>query len=261
MNDLLREEEIKANLKTKAFGKTLQIFPELPSTMDTAKALGLTGAPEGMVVIADAQTHGRGRHSRTWFSPAGKNIYCSILFRSEFAPEETQRLLCLVLVAARQMISDDCGIEAKIKWPNDLVVNGKKIAGFLLQNEIEGSRLLFSILGVGININLEKKDLPPELVGLASSLKIETGQVFPRSKLIASLFNQIEDWYRILNEEGFKKIKDAWISNWQELNKPIKIHQPGRTYEGLGVDLDDCGYIIVKLEDGKRETIFVGEPV
>lgn len=261
MKDSLLTDKIKTELKGEVFGQVLQIFGEVPSTMDIAKALGKTNSPEGTVILADTQTHGRGRHSRAWFSPAGKNIYGSIIFRPKYSLEETQRLLCLAIVATCQMISEQCGIKPKIKWPNDLVINDKKIAGFLLQNEIKGSELDFCILGVGINVNMVEKDLPPELVGLASSLHIETGRIFPRSTLVASLLNLVEHWYTILNKEGFNKIKNTYLAYWQQLDQLIKIRQPGRTINGLGVELDDCGYVVVELENGNKETIYVGDPV
>ena len=261
MMDDLSLEKIKAGLKTKIFGQNLQIFSSIPTTMDTLKALALTGAPEGTIVIADTQIQGRGRHGRTWFSPPGKNIYCSILFRPNLAPEETQRLLCLALVASHHTILEKYGISALVKWPNDLIINGKKVAGFLLQNELKTDKLEFSILGVGLNINMDKKDLSPDLVGLASSPYMVTGRVVSRSELIASLLNKIEYWYNILNEEGFYKIREDWIRLWGQFNKTLKIRQPGRTIQGIGKGLDDCGYVILELENGKWETIYVGDPV
>jgi len=261
MIDQLSEEKIKDNLKTKIFGQKIHIFSSIPTTMDVAKAFALTDMPEGTIVISDSQTQGRGRDGRTWFSPPGVNLYCSILFRTDFAPEETQRLLCLALVASHHAIMKECGLNTSIKWPNDLISNGKKVAGFLLQNELKGSELDFSILGIGLNVNTLKTDWPPDLVNLASSLYLETGRVFSRANILSSLLNELERFYNLLNEDGFREIKMEWLKFWGQLNKPIRIMQPGGIIKGLGKDLDDCGYIILELEDGKRKTIYVGDPV
>src|SRR3989338_9192858 len=158
--DKLFPGEIQFNLHTKILGKKIIHYDSISSTMDEAFRLGSEGTPEGTVVVSETQTKGRGRLGRSWMSPKGKGIYCSLILRPDFAPNEVARLTLLCAVALSEAIKDVCGITAYIKWPNDLLVNYKKVAGILTELSAETDRVKFVVIGIGLNVNTLKSHLP-----------------------------------------------------------------------------------------------------
>jgi BirA family biotin operon repressor/biotin-[acetyl-CoA-carboxylase] ligase len=253
--------ELLANLNTKRFGRNLRLLGSVPSTQDELRLLAEQGAPEGTLVIAEQQTSGRGRMGRSWISPAGKGIWMSLLLRPPVPLPLTPQLTLLAAVALSRAISRIVPLEIGIKWPNDLLVNGKKISGILLESAAEDERLRYVVVGLGISVNLEPEDYPEELLEKAISLKMASGSSINRSELIASILEEFERLYDLYLQEGFTPIRSLWEAHSVTLNNPTQLYTPQGSFHGIPRGLDPMGGLQVELEDGSYRTIYSAEVV
>jgi len=228
---------------------------ELPSTQEVARKLALEGAGEGTVVLAEKQTAGRGRVGRNWVSPPG-GLYLSLLLRPQLKPPETLRLPLLAGVAVARTIRKVSGLEPRLKWPNDVLLGAKKVAGILCELGAETDRVNYVILGLGVNVN---NDLPEELLELATSLKKELGREIPRADLIQLLLSELESLYRRLMEEGFEPISQAWKKLSSTLGLPVMVSSLGQVLEGEAVDIDRDGALILRRFDGGLLRVVAGD--
>jgi len=198
-SDPITADEIRQGLSSKVFGKKDIIYlNETDSTNTRARELAAQGTPEGTLVIAEKQTNGRGRRGRSWFSPPGGGIYFSLILRPIISPSETPRITLMTAVVLAETLISLMKLKLKIKWPNDILVNGKKLAGILTEISTEMDAVNYIIVGIGLNVNTQFEDLPKEIKKTATSILIETGKQFPRVKLIQHYLKLYEKYYETL---------------------------------------------------------------
>ena len=244
--DKLLPQEIQFQLNTKVFGRTIVHFDTIHSTMDEAFRLGMEGKPEGTIVIAESQSKGRGRLGRAWSSPKGKGIYASLIVRPKFSPTEMSRLTLMSAVALMEAIEKVSDVKVQIKWPNDLLIKGKKLAGILTESRAEVEQIKFVVIGIGINVN----NTQAQLIENATSLRMETHTTISRIELTQEILRAFERWYNILMRQGFDFVLKAWKERSQTLNKWIRISDQTGIVEGEAVDLDKDGGLLIRQESG-----------
>jgi len=255
--DRLTPLELRPLLNTHDLGQELHWYEELGSTNDRAKELAEEGAEHGEVVIAEAQTAGRGRRGRSWVSPPRKNLYFSVVLRPELPPARAPELTLVASVALCDALRL-AGVEAGIKWPNDLLASGRKIAGVLTELAAEPDRVHWAVLGAGVNVNARREDFPEELRDEATSVLIERGQPAPRALLAAACFTALEDWLDRHAEEGFAPIREAWRARTVTLGREVVVKADGREIAGTAEDIDETGALLVRGPAG-LERILAGD--
>src|SRR5512134_1189717 len=229
--DRLTALELRPLLNTHDLGQTLHAYDEISSTSDRAKELAEEGAEHGTVVIAESQTAGRGRRGRTWASPARRNLYFSVVLRPDLPPARAPELTLVASVALCDALRQ-AGVEAGIKWPNDVLASGRKIAGVLTELAAEPDRVHWVVIGAGLNVNARREDFPEELRDEATSVLLERGQPAPRALLAAASFTALEDWLDRHAEEGFGPIRDAWRARSVTLGREVRVAADGREISG-----------------------------
>jgi BirA family biotin operon repressor/biotin-[acetyl-CoA-carboxylase] ligase len=253
--DRLFPTEIKYGLATKSFGKDIHYFDTLSSTMDTAMQLGIKGAAEGTLILAETQQKGRGRMGRSWNSPKYKGIYMSLILKPQIPPNQAPMLTLLSAVGVCEAIGKVTGLEAKIKWPNDIFIHGRKSGGILTELDAETDAIRFVIIGIGLNVNNDRKSL----ISGATSLKEETKAPVNRIALLQEALRRIEYNYLLFKKEGAAPIADKWRSYNLTLGKRIKICLYKDHMEGEAVDIDADGALIVRKDSGIFQKITAGD--
>lgn len=256
--DIPSPTEIKSGLRTHTIGKEIRFFPELPSTQDEARALAMQGAPEGTVVIAETQTAGRGRIGRSWAAPAG-GIYLSIILRPTIAPPEALRFPLIAGVAVSQTIERVTRLSARLKWPNDVLINGRKVAGILTEMNAEMDRINFIIVGIGINVNTPPENLPAELRETAAVLSIEAGRTISRVKLVQTLLTEFELLYDEFRKEGFEPIRRRWKALSETLGTMVTVTFADQQVHGRAFDIDPDGALLIQKWNGNLERVVAGD--
>ncbi|OGP98594.1 MAG: biotin--[acetyl-CoA-carboxylase] ligase [Deltaproteobacteria bacterium RBG_19FT_COMBO_46_12] len=257
--DLLTPLEIKPILKTQWVGKKIHHFHTLDSTNSKAYQLALNGAEEGEVVIAECQEKGRGRLGRQWFSPPFLNLYLSVILRPKIPPHEASLITLMAAVATADTIQKFSGLLPLIKWPNDILLRDRKLAGLLNEIHSEMDRIHFVILGIGVNLNMDEKMFSKEIRAAATSLKIETGRPISRKAFLQSLLLELERWYSIFLKEGNMVILKAW-RDWAHIKgRRVKVTSFGEAIFGTAIDVDSDGALILETTDGKRKRIVAGD--
>ncbi len=255
--DKLFPSEIQCGLKTKILGKKIIYFDSVQSTMEEAFRLGMEGSEEGTVVCAEGQTKGKGRLGRSWMSPKGKGIYMSIILRPNMSPGQASQLTLLSAVALCESVRRVTGVQATIKWPNDLLVGKKKLAGILTELNAEMDRVWFVVVGVGINVNTSLHALPEG----STSLKVEAKQSFLRVALMQDILESFEQWYERLAIQGFKAVTKRWRELSSTLGRRVCIHNGEKSLEGEAVDINEFGALIICNDDGVKMTHMAGDVV
>lgn len=250
---------ITNSLKTSFIGRPLCFYSKINSTNTAAYSLALNGASEGTAVVADCQEEGRGRLGRRWVSPKGVNIYTSIVLRPDIPPAKAPQLTLLAGVAAAETISEYLKKRPSLKWPNDVLLNSKKAAGILIEMSSDKGRINFIIMGIGVNLNMTKDMLPPELKRSATSLKQEGGINVSRTKFLSALYLTIERWYETYLKEGFTPVSKEWEKYSNLAGRFVKINAIDREIEGTALTIDDNGYLIVRETTGEIARIVSGE--
>ena len=233
-------------------------FQTIDSTNTYAKLLAEKGAPDGTVVVAEQQSGGRGRMGRSFHSPAGKGLYLSMILRPTCKPEELMHLTCAAGVAACQAIKKATEFLPGIKWTNDIIAGKQKLGGILTELGFRGSELDFAVIGIGINCNHCMEDFPSELQGMATSLSMVSGNEIDIRQLEALLICQLQSLAKQLTSHQ-TEIMEHYRKLCVTLGQKISIHQGDRIRHGTAVDIDRDGGLIVKLPDGRIETIAFGE--
>ncbi len=257
MPDQLTEFVIGPLLTTHDFGRTITSMAECTSTSEVANKLAVEGASHGEAVIAEKQTAGRGRRGRNWVSPPGKNLYLSLVLRPDLAPKNAPELTFVAAVATAEALNE-FGVDAQIKWPNDLEFDGKKIAGILTELIADNDKVQAVILGIGINLNMDRDDFPKELRETASSVKLITGKKVVRASFVAALLARLEHWYDLYIEEGFGPVSSRWRDLTSTLGEQVRVRMDNREIEGIAQDLDDNGALLVAVGD-KVERVIAGD--
>lgn len=251
-------ELLKKSLAGKLFGQNLYFYQEINSTNDQAYSLGMNDAPEGTAVIADSQTGGRGRLHRQWHSPAGVNIYTSVILKPEFETFRASQVPLMAGVAVAQVLDNYCpGI--KLKWPNDVMIREKKVCGILSQAKISADKINFIVLGIGINVNLDSHQFPVDILDIATSLAMETGTTISCQELIISLYENLGKCYKQLLQEGFGPIKQEWLRLAPMIGRHIKIVFKNEEIEGTAAGLDDNGSLILTTAENREIKISAGD--
>lgn len=257
--DILSAEEIKPYLNTELIGQNIIYYNTLESTNTLAKRLGDSSEISGTVVLAEEQTNGRGRLGRNWVSPFGKGIWMSILLRPNINPVEAVNLT-QTAAAAIVLATEELGIDTLIKWPNDIVINSKKVSGILTEMNAELTRINYVVVGIGINANIEKDEFPIELHETATSLKIETGCIVNRRALTAGILNNFEKLYfQLIKEHNPSASINICREKSAVIGKKVLILANEKKLEAQVLDIDPHGQLVVQYEDGTRENILSGE--
>ena len=260
--DSLIPDEILWKLKTKLIGKAVISYKKIDSTNDSAYALAEKGIAEGTVVIAEEQTKGKGRHGRKWESPPKSGVYMSCVIRPEMPPNEIAKITLLAAVAVAKAIRRFTGLEAMIKWPNDILIKGRKVCGILTEMKAEQDSIDFIILGIGVNINTPISCLPKGGSSLREELrKPSKDGGLSRVDFVRTLLESLEEEYSRLRIKGFKPIIDQWRSMSALPGAKIKVLLPNRTIEGEAHDIDPDGSLMVRLDSGVLEKISSGDVV
>ncbi|UHA72992.1 biotin--[acetyl-CoA-carboxylase] ligase [Paenibacillus sp. 481] len=255
----LDEKLLLSKLRTTSFGRQLRILWKTESTQNEATAWLLSGAKEGAVVIAEEQTGGRGRRGRNWHSPAGKGIWMSVVLQPSMPLQFTPHLTLLTAVAICRAIKKMHPVEVGIKWPNDLLVNERKVCGILLESQAEDERLLSVIAGIGISANLSADDYPPELREIATSLSEVTGHGWDRAQLIAELLFEFEQLYHLYEEQGFGPIRSLWEAQSITIGRMVSVDTPHGVVTGIAQSLDESGALVLLGQDGCYRKVFSGD--
>lgn len=255
--DLLRQGEIKQGLKTKIIGKEIHLFSEVSSTNTLAMEMAAQGAAEGTVVIAEMQTGGKGRLGRKWISPKG-NLYASVILRPNIPTHKAPLITLAGAVAVASAISKYCEVQAAIKWPNDILISGKKVAGLLTEMSAEPDRIKHIALGIGVDVNMELSELPPDVRALSTTLAVEAGENIDRMSLLQQLLRDLEHWYQV-----FLKSEADVLKEWEALSMTagnrVAVSGLGETLEGLAQGIDQEGRLIIALDDGSRRQVAAGD--
>jgi BirA family biotin operon repressor/biotin-[acetyl-CoA-carboxylase] ligase len=245
--DKLYPHEIKFKLPTKKLGKKVYYFDTVSSTMDEAFRLAMEGSEEGTLVCAETQTKGRGRMGRVWTSPKGKGIYLSLILRPKLSPTDVSQLTLLSAVVVAEVVRSFSGINARIKWPNDILVDNKKLVGILTEMNAEIDRVKFVIVGMGINVNTPLNLMPPQ----STSLKAETDKSFSRVDLIKEILKNMEAWYERYQQQGFEPVHKRWKELSSTLGKNIRVNDSNKVTKGKAVDIDSDGGLLIRSESGE----------
>lgn len=253
---MLSEREIRRGLKTKSFGNKIYTFSTIDSTNSCARALANVGAPEGVVVYSEEQTAGRGRLGRTWISKPEENLMFSLLLRPQIPPESLNLLPLYVGVAVAQAIEKVTNLNVECKWPNDLLINKQKVAGILIESALSQSKVDFVVIGVGINVN--QREFPPDLMQKATSLSLEARTQIDRAHLFREILSVLEQHYTKSYATGFQSIVPFWQERSTIINKPITVSQSGTIVSGVVKGLSKEGGLVLRV-NGSEKTLFAGD--
>jgi BirA family biotin operon repressor/biotin-[acetyl-CoA-carboxylase] ligase len=250
---------LENKLAGKLIGHKIHFYQEIGSTNDEAFDLAAAGSPEGTVVIADSQTKGKGRLQRVWHSPAGSNIYTSIILRPYLEPQSAPQISILAGVAVAEIMDNFCPGMVNLKWPNDILLKGKKVCGILAQMKTSASRVDFIILGIGINININYNQLPQDIKNTATSLSIETGRNISRQELIIGLYENLAKWYKKLIADGFSAVKEKWLSMAPMIGKRVQIMSGDEVISGKALGIDEQGSLLLLTAEDRKIKISAGD--
>ncbi len=256
--DILIYEEIEEWLNTEYIGRKVHYYDTIDSTNIEAKNIAYS-EKEGTIVVAESQSKGRGRLGRDWESPKGKGLWMSIILKPKVNPVHVAKVT-LIGAAAVNLALEDIGIDSYIKWPNDIVINGKKICGILTEMSSELNMINYVVMGIGINVNLDEKDFSKEILDKGTSLKIEAGKEINRKKLLATVLNKFEKLYTpFTEEENLSQTIEICRKYSILLEKDIRVINNGKERIGKAIDINDDGNLIVKYENGEIESLLSGE--
>lgn len=253
-------EDLRQTCRDRLIGNEIFFFSEIDSTNREAHDRARGGAREGTVILADSQSRGKGRLGRSWESPPGANLYLSIILRPPISLSHAPQITLLAGVAAARALSGVSGLECLIKWPNDILLRGKKLAGILAEMEGEGSRVGFIILGIGVNVNWRREDFPADLGVTATSLHAESGKEISRAAAAAGLFRELEKEYTAFLREGFSaRLRDEWNQLSWINGKQVTLSSPEGTLSGRALGLDTDGALLLLDGEGKTRRFIAGD--
>ncbi len=256
--DSLLPQEIKSGLKTHTFGQSIEYLPEIDSTQKPAREKAAKGIPEGFLVIAENQHTGRGRQGRKWQSGPG-NIAMSIVLRPPISPSQASHIPLLAGVATVKAIRKMTDLQPWLKWPNDILIQGKKMAGILVELSAEMDRINHLILGLGLNVNNDLTSFSTDIRDQSTSLSLETGQSISRKDLVRKILKELEDHYYLYLEQGFSLVKSYWKELNNTLNHLIFVNWGDASLEGIAEDINDYGALILRDRQGQAHTITAGD--
>lgn len=251
------EKHCRSHTKVREWVREIMMFDRVDSTNRIALEMASQGLPGGIVILAEAQEKGKGRLGREWFSPEGMNLYFSLLLRP-YQPARDFPLYSLATsVALIEAIQRTTGLAVQIKWPNDVVLEDKKLAGILLESEVRGDQSPSLVVGVGVNVNIGLTDFPPELQKSATSLRIALGRPVDRADLLIELFNQLVEQYRLVDDKAL--LIQAVRQHCQTLGRRVRVQTARQEFEGWAEDLQEDGALLIRMGDGNQRRILVGD--
>lgn len=256
--DVLSKEELESTIHTKWAGENVVFFEETVSTNNEIRSLAEQGAPHGTLAVAEKQLGGKGRRGRVWTSPAGVGIWMSMLLRPQIDPLAASMLTLVMALAAKKGIEISTGLKSEIKWPNDLVLNKKKICGILTEMSTELMEIQYVIPGIGINVN--QKDFPDDIKATATSLYIESGKIQKRSEIIAALMEAFEGYYdTFIKTQDMSGLIEEYNANLVNLGNEVCVLDPAGEFRGVSEGINKEGALLVRLADGTLKEIISGE--
>lgn len=256
--DVLSESELRSRIDTKWAGRNVHFLKETATTNADAKRLIEEGEPHGTLVVADSQTQARGRRGRSWETEAGTSVYMTIGLKPDFTPEKASMLTLVMALAVSEAIHEITGLDAGIKWPNDIVVNRKKICGILTEMSMEADCIRSVVIGVGINTN--QQSFPEEIKATATSLLLEKGEKVSRAELIMAVMKHFEYDYELFTQkEELSLFKDAYEKRLVNRNKKVRVLDPKGEFEGVAEGITETGELLVRTEDGSLTKVYAGE--
>ena len=256
--ELFGQYELESRMGTRWAGHPVTCYDVLDSTNLQAKLDAERGAGQGALVVADMQTAGRGRRGRTWSSPPGTNVYFTLILKPELTPDKASMLTPVMGLAVAEGIRGTCGLEAQIKWPNDIVMNGKKVCGMLAEMSLEQDFIHYIVIGVGINVGLQ--EFPEEIADTATCLQKECGKKVPRAELIANIMKAFEEYYEAFTKQGelsglMEQYNRLLVNNSRE----VKVLDPKGEFRGISKGINELGELLVEKEDGSVAAVYAGE--
>ena len=257
--DILIPAEIAAGLDSRRIGSEIICYTETDSTNTVAFRLAEEGAAEGTVVIADAQRHGKGRLGRGWESPPGVNLYCSILLRPPIVPSAAFQLTFLSAVAVARAIDRAANLQPQIKWPNDILINGRKVAGLLNEMSAETEKVHFVVLGIGVNLNMRREQYPADLRHPATSLLLESGEKVNRTAFVRELLAALDTLYDSYLRMGYGPIREEWLARSRMLGRTVSVAMHDRAVIGEVCGIDENGALLLRLPTGREERVLSGD--
>ena len=258
--DVITAEELHSLLdgRTNWAGHQIYYYAETDSTNTRAKKLGDEGAPHGTLVVTEKQIAGKGRRGRSWASPENCSIYMSLLLRPEFPPVHAPMLTIVMAYAVARALRKCSGLDVQIKWPNDVILNGKKLVGILTEMSTEIEYINYVVIGVGINVNMES--FPEEIADKATSLRIEMGQKQNRGPIIAEILEQFDACYEeFLQHENLEYLREAYNEMLVNCGKEVCVLGAQANYKAQALGIDENGELLVRREDGSEEAVYAGE--
>jgi BirA family biotin operon repressor/biotin-[acetyl-CoA-carboxylase] ligase len=249
----MKSEEIAGKLKSVSFGRTLYSFDELDSTNVYAKNLAREGAPEGTVVIAETQTQGKGRMGRSWHSSSGKNLTFSVILRPRITAHHRGLISLYAGLSVANAVCREADLDARCKWPNDVLVDGRKLCGILSEAIFDGTAPAAVVLGIGLNVN--ERDFPSALRTPATSLAMLCGREFDRAGLLAGLLLELESSLPLLEERNHPSLIGRWSDRSAMLGREIEIDQDGRVTRGIARAIGEDGQLILETREGTHRII------
>lgn len=256
--DKLTPLELTPLLSTHHLGHHIHFHESLPSTNVTAFQLAADGAEHGEVVITEQQTAGKGRRGRVWASPSGVNLYFSAILRPELPPQRASELTLVAAVALAETLREQ-DADARIKWPNDVQLDGRKVAGILTELSAEPDQVHFVVLGVGVNLNSGPEDFPPELADTATSLSRVLGRRVNRALFTSSLWGRLEEWLDLHHEVGFEPVRQRWMELSSTLGQEVRVRTDRAELRGVAEDIDAAGALLVRTPEGRLERVLAGD--
>ncbi|MDA8337583.1 MAG: biotin--[acetyl-CoA-carboxylase] ligase [Peptococcaceae bacterium] len=254
--DRLLPAEIHYGLGTVTFGQRIVYLERTPSTSDTARDLARQGAPEGTLVVAEEQTAGRGRRGRSWHCPFGRGLLFSLILRPAVRPSRAPQVTMVAAVALALAIEKVTGLAPGIKWPNDLLLEGKKVCGILTELDAEPESVSQVVIGVGVNVNIAAEDLDPHR---ATSLQVQAGQAMGRLRLLQEALRQMEEWYGVWQTGGFSVIRTEWQRRALIVDRLVRVRLGDTVLAGRAAGVDEEGALLLDLPDGTRRRLLAGE--
>lgn len=254
----IQPRKVKEELQTDFIGQEIHHFTEVTSTNEVAKKLAAEGGNEGTVVISETQTLGRGRLGREWASPKG-GIWFSIILRPEADPKDASKLTFVAAVTVARVIREMFNLEAEIKWPNDVLIGGKKVCGILTETSTKGDVADFVVLGVGINANVSLDSFPESLRNSLTTLKEELMEEIGREEFLHALLEELERYYKMFLRKKFDLILEEWRNLAGFLGRYVEVLSFDEKIKGWAVDVDQNGALIIKLRNGTVNKIMSGD--
>ena len=255
----LTGEAIAAALTTRRLGRPALVFERTGSTNDVARDYARAGAADGLLLLAEEQTAGRGRLDRTWWAPAGTSLLMTLLLRPALPLAQAGQLTMCLGLGAAEGIADVTGVTAQLKWPNDLLVNGRKLGGMLTELDADEGQLNYAVLGLGLNVNVDfaRDGVPAEVSALATSLLMETGREIDRVALLAAILSRTERWYD--GALAGESPHEAWAGRLDTLGNRVRVATIAGTLEGVAVGVTPEGALLVREDGGTMRTVWSGD--